>query len=348
MPHIHVIYSGGTIGMTESPQGRQPAGDLLPRLQAAAGQRLDRLADQGITWELTPLAPLIDSAEASPTTWRALAHAVLRASVSADGVVLLHGTDTLAPSGAALSFALRGLGKPVVLTGAQNPLGDAQGHAADNVLLALQAAAEPPLRNEVVLAFGGQLLRANRCLKWSTRAAEAFISPNWPALGGAQADGDLRLNPAALLPPNAVAPTPTGLPMVPERLPSIGLLRLHPGIDIARWQAWLAVRPLDGLVLHTYGSGNAPVTSTALVALVERCVAQGTVVVNVTQCPHGSVDLHAYASASPLSAVGVIGAADMTADCALAKLDWLFGCLPPEARAAQFVTALCGEATLAP
>lgn len=260
----------------------------------------------------------------------------------ADGIVLLHGTDTLSACGSALSFALHGLAKPVVLTGAQHPLGDPAGHAADNVLLALRAAAQPALQ-EVAIAFGGQVMRANRSLKWSSAAPDAFMSPNWPLLGEVATDGALRIHAAALLAPGGQVPAVTA---VSTALPSIGILRVHPGLEVERIEAWLAVRPLDGLVLHTYGSGNAPVTGTPLVRVLARCIDSGAVVVNVSQCPHGRVEPRGYASASPLADAGVIGAADMTADCAFAKLDWLCGHLAdPAMRADQFATALCGEAS---
>jgi L-asparaginase len=345
MPRVQVLYAGGTIGMADSPAGRKPADGLLPRLRAAGGERLEALAAAGISWELETLDPLIDSAEASPQTWRELAQAVRAAAARADGIVVLHGTDTLAASGAALSFALRGLARPVVLTGAQHPLGDPGGDAVGNVLLAIRAAADVQLR-EVAIAFGGRLLRANRGMKWSTEAHDGFVSPNWPLLGEADAAGRLRLRPDALLDPDGTGAVALETVPMPAARPSIGVLRMHPGLEVDRFAAWLAVRPLGGLVLHTYGSGNAPVASTPLVRVVERCIADGTLVVNVTQCPHGRVHPGGYATATPLAAAGVVGAADMTLDCALAKLDWLCAHIADAAtRARHFSTALCGEAS---
>jgi L-asparaginase len=328
MKRLHLLYAGGTIGMQASAQGLAPGADLLERLQALPGtplQALARALDVQISGQ--NLVPPIDSAEADPAVWRSLAVEVLAHADQADAFVLLHGTDTLAYSGAALSFRLQGLGKPVVLSGSQRPLGSADSDAWPNVQLALQAAAGAS-QAEVMIAFGGQVLRANRATKLSAQALEAFGSPNWPALALRDATGALRWNPQALRQPvpglaaapaaQADAATQEGRPW-----PTLAVLHLHPGAPIDRWRAFLAAAPLDGLVLRSYGSGNAPVASTPIVQLLQEARARGCLVVNLSACPHGQVDVGAYACSGPVADAGALSGSDMTLECVLAKLDWV-------------------------
>jgi L-asparaginase len=334
--------------MQASAQGLRPGTGLGERLAAVGARALAVLHDEAVAWDLEAIEPPIDSAEASPFTWALLASRVRAAAAAADAVLVLHGTDTLAFSAAALSFHLLGLGKPVVLTGSQRPLEAPGSDALDNVLLALRAAAAGRL-HEVAVVFGGQVLRGNRCSKRSAQDVRAFESPNCPALATLRSDGLMAWNSAALarLPvETAATEAMSGGPTASGKAPSIGVLRVHPGLDVARWRAWAATGPLDALVLQTYGSGNAPLTSTPLLAWLAELRAAGTLLVATTQCPHGSVELRTYASGAPLHEAGVVGLADMTLECAVAKLDWLLRQgLAPERSAAWMVRDLCGEVT---
>jgi L-asparaginase len=346
MTHVHVLYAGGTIGMLASAQGLSPGGELGERLATVGGSALAALREEGIAWTVETVEPPIDSAEASPHTWALLEAKVRAAAERADAVVVLHGTDTLAFSASALSFRLLGLGKAVVLTGSQRPLEAPGSDALDNVLLALRAAAAGRLR-EVAVAFGGQVLRGNRCIKRSAQDARAFETPNCPALTRCGADGQLVWDAEALerIPPS----TPVeAAPQEGKGDPSIGVLHLHPGVDVARWRAWSAAGRLDALVLQAYGSGNAPLASTPLLAWLSTLHASGTLLVATTQCAHGAVALGTYASGSPLRDVGVIGLADMTLECAVTKLDWVLRRGMPVARSEAWMQRdFCGEIMVA-
>jgi L-asparaginase len=347
MTHVHVLYAGGTIGMQASAQGLRPGTDLGKRLTAIGGSALAALGrEEGVDWTVEAIEPPIDSAEAAPLTWALLEAKVRTAAQQADAVVVLHGTDTLAFSASALSFRLLGLGKPVVLTGSQRPLEAPGSDALDNVLLGLRAAAAGRLR-EVAVAFGGQVLRANRCIKRSAQDARAFESPNCPVLASVGGEGQPVWNDQALalLPrPDALEPPVDGHP----REPSISVIRVHPGLDVDRWRAWSAAGRLDALVIQAYGSGNAPLTSTPLLAWFSTLHSTGTLLVATTQCAHGAVDLSTYASGSPLREVGMVGLADMTTECAITKLDWVLRRGMPVARSEAWMQRdFCGEITVA-
>jgi L-asparaginase/Glu-tRNA(Gln) amidotransferase subunit D len=350
MKRLHLLYAGGTIGMVPSAQGLAPGTDLLERLQALPGAPLQTLARAlDVQVACQSLVPPIDSAEADPGVWRSLAGEVLAQADEADAFVLLHGTDTLAYSGAALSFRLQGLGKPVVLSGSQRPLGSADSDAWPNVQLALQAAAGAP-QAEVMIAFGGRVLRANRATKVAAQALAAFVSPNWPALALGDEAGTLRWHPAALhMPGSMQAHAPqlvaSAAGSAKRAWPALAVLHLHPGAPIEHWRAVVAAAPLDGLVLRSYGSGNAPVASTPIVRLLEEARARGCLVVNLSACLHGQVDVGAYVCSGPLADAGALSGQDMTLECTLAKLDWVCSRFEGEsARRAAFQHVWQGEA----
>lgn len=316
-----ILYAGGTIGMCPSAEGLVPDNAFVERLQTQAAGPLARLAEElGAEFRFEALTPLIDSAEAQPATWLALAAAVQAQARHADAVVLLHGTDTLAYTSSALSFHLLGLGIPVVVSGSQRPFGVPGSDAWGNLALALRAA-RGAQAHEVLVAFATGVYRANRCTKVSAQAMQAFDSPNAAVLAHVACSGELAwADPGVrqvVLAPLQAATAPSGV-----RSPQLGVLQLHPGLDISRWRAWLHHDPLDALVLRTYGSGNAPVASTPLLELLTEARASGTLVVNLSACLHGTVD-STYATAGPLVQAGVLPGRDLTLECAVAKLDWI-------------------------
>jgi L-asparaginase/Glu-tRNA(Gln) amidotransferase subunit D len=312
MFRIAILYAGGTIGMRLSTQGLVPDSGFVGRLQAQAAEPLARLAETlGAEFRFEALSPLIDSAEAQPATWLALAAAVRAQARQADAVVLLHGTDTLSYTASALSFHLLGLGLPVVVSGAQRPFGVPESDAWGNLALALRAA-RGAQAHEVLVAFAAGVYRANRCTKVSAQALQAFDSPNAPSLARMDGSGELQwAEPAAREVTFAPLQEPTAAADVAPS-PQLGVLPLHPGLDISRWRAWL----------HHYGSGNAPVTSTSLLDLLIEARACGTLVVNLSACLHGTVD-STYATAGPLVQAGVLPGRNLTLECAVAKLDWV-------------------------
>ncbi len=301
-----VINTGGTIGMVASGQGYVPSPDFRGRLQRHLGQ-------PGL--EVIELARLIDSANLSPSDWAGIARVLVNHWDDYDGFVVLHGTDTMAYTAAALSYMLRGCNKPVILTGAQIPLDQQRSDALDNVTTALAMAAMPQLR-EVCICFRNRLFRGNRARKTSTNGLDAFESPNAPWLG--EAGIDIRLREELLLPsghPNFL------IPEFDNR--AVAALTLYPGIPAALARATLELPGLRGLVLHSYGAGNAPDTNPGLVQALEFGVNQGVTILNITQCLHGPVSQSTYATGAALDRVGVIPGSDLTPEAAFAKLHYL-------------------------
>ncbi len=224
---------------------------------------------------------------------------------------MLHGTDTMAYTASALAFLLRGLGKPVVVTGSQIPLGVLRSDGRQNLLTAVLVAARDDVR-EVCLVFGSHILRGCRTVKSSASGFEAFTSPNLPPVG--MAGVEIIVDPARL---RTVEPSAIGLPMALDA--PVGLLRLYPGMPASLLRAAMAA-PIRGLVLEAYGAGTMPDGDPAFLSALAEGAERGVVVVVVSQCVDGRVDLGAYQTSAPLVAAGAVGGLDMTTEAAYAKL----------------------------
>lgn len=263
--------------------------------------------------ELVEREPLLDSANMRPADWERIATDIAGRHDDVDAFVVLHGTDTMAYTASALSFMLDGLARPVILTGSQIPLVEPRNDARDNLITSLLLATHETLA-EVAIYLSGALLRGNRATKVSSEGFDAFASPNYPPLGrvGVHVEIDERL-----LRPPAVGP----LRVTPLRDVEVVALRLFPGIGATTLEKILA-GPVGGVVLETYGAGNAPDDPGLYEALAEAH-AKGTVIVNCTQCLRGTVAMGSYATGSRLAEAGVVGGGDMTAEAALAKLVYL-------------------------
>ena len=335
MARVAILHTGGTIGMRRSDHGYTPEAGYLETLLEGMPE-LHEVAD----FELIEHDPLLDSASVRPRDWLAIAREIASHGHEFDGFVILHGTDTMAYTASSLAFMLRGLRKPVVLTGSQIPLCEVRTDARENLLTALMiAAAEEPVQ-EVSLYFGGRLLRGCRAVKVSATGFDAFDSPNFPPL--AHAGIDITVD--RLVVDHAALPSKP-VPLPPHLDASVGALRLFPGLpaDLLR----NALRePLQGLVLEAYGAGNAPGGDPELLRVIADATARGVVIVDCTQCLRGTVDLNAYATGSALLHAGVIGGADMTVEAALAKLVYLLSTMrAPEHARDLMGQSLCGELT---
>lgn len=310
MGRVLVLHAGGTIGMVASPTGYRPAEGFPVRLReqllAHGGQRLP-------DFEVAELTP-IDSAELRPGDWALMARALAQRWAEFDGFVVLHGTDTMAWSASALSFVLRGANKPVIFTGSQIPMSEPRSDGLANLEAALQLATTPGLA-EVGLCFGRYLLRGNRARKLATARFDAFDSPN--ALPLAEFGIDITVHHHRLLTPPAPSP-PFVVPDFDDE--AVAVLTLYPGVSGGAVDALLANPRVRGLVLHSYGAGNVPANHQGFMAALARAAARGVVLVNVTQCLHGSVQQGAYATGSALGALGAVPAGDMTLEAAFAKL----------------------------
>ncbi len=340
--HVVVLHTGGTLGMV-----RDDDGAYAPRAGAlaAALARLPELDDPRLpSVRLEEFDELLDSSDVRPADWQLIADRVAAAFAGdadaqppADGVVVLHGTDTMAYSASALAFLLDGLPGPVVLTGSQLPLVEVRTDGRENLVTSLLLAATPGWA-EVAVYLGGGLLRGCRSTKVSTQGFDAFASPNLPPLAEVGVDVDWRRD---LLRAPAAGPLRVG------RLADVGVvaLRLFPGITADTLRNVLR-DPVRGLVLETYGSGNAPSRDADLLGVLREAVERGVVVVNVTQCLRGGVQMGAYAAGRALAEAGVVSGGDLTAEAALAKLLVLLSRGdPPRAVADAMARDLAGELT---
>ncbi|UJR82126.1 type I asparaginase [Sandaracinus amylolyticus] len=321
---VLVLHTGGTIGMREGPRGFAPVPGALEEEVARRPMLCDpseprfttaRFEDgTRIRYDVVDYDPLLDSANLELSHWARFAADIGARYDDYDGFVVLHGTDTMAYTASALSFLLEGLAKPVVLTGSQIPLSRVRSDGMDNLLTALWIAARSRLP-EVMLAFHHKVFRGNRATKVDATELDAFASPNLPPL--AEAGIALRVRRELALP----MPT-TPFRVDPSLSPHVAALRLYPGITESILENFLRP-PLEGLVLETYGTGNAP-ERRALLDVIEAATRRGVIVLNVTQCLHGTVSA-SYQAGRALADAGVLPGGDLTPEAALTKLCWLLG-----------------------
>ncbi|MFC6632186.1 type I asparaginase [Microbulbifer taiwanensis] len=330
-----ILYTGGTLGMRRSASGYVPDADLEILLE----KLLAGVAGQLPEYDFHALEQLLDSANMQPADWYRIAACIRDKGDRYDGFIVLHGTDTMAYTASALSFALQGLNKPVLVTGSQIPLREMRSDAHNNLIAALLLSADETLA-EVCLYFNGKLLRGNRATKVSSGSLDAFASPNYPLLGevGIQVDIDR----GALLP--AMTRRDIQIPEFADG--GVVLLKLFPGITPYFLKKILECRP-RGLVMETYGTGNAPTEDKTFTGLLQKACGRGTICVAVSQCLENRVDLGKYAAGSALLDAGVIGGLDMTTEAAYTKLNHLLAMGLPEKQVRELMqNSLCGECTL--
>lgn len=318
--HIGLIYAGGTIGMRKTGRGYAPLtafGGMLAALLHDDSGAIPR-------YTLHEYAMPIDSTNATPADWQRIGRDIAARYQDYDGFVVLHGTDTMAYTAAALSFMLQGLRKPVILTGSQIPLGEVRSDALQNIVTSLQLAAYGTL-NEVALYFNQRLLRGNRATKISAQRFQAFDSPNYPWL--AEAGIGIQINRAALL----AAASGENFELPEYASGRILSFRATPGMPLQAVQALLDLQP-QALILECYGAGNLPDNDPALLDMLARANDAGIVLLACSQTLHGEVALGAYATGSGLARAGVIGCGDMTFEAIYTKLHHLFAlALAPDA-----------------
>ena len=311
--HICIIHTGGTIGMVKSSHGYQPKEKYLETV-------LDTISDlkspEMPKISFYEMSPLLDSSDMAVDDWNRIGEEIAKRYDMYDGFVVLHGTDTMAYTAAALSFMLEGLNKPVILTGSQIPLCEIRSDGQDNLVTSLLIASSGKI-NEVCLYFGGRLLRGNRATKMSADGLLAFDSPNCPRI--AEAGISIRYLPYN--PPK----TDTGcaFSLCKLRNVPIGVLKIFPGISFPIFDT-LMTEKLKGIVLETFGAGNIPGEGHSLLPIIERAFKAGSVVTVCSQCPQGTVTLGAYATSSALTEAGAVSGYDMTTEAAVAKLYYLF------------------------
>lgn len=287
--------------------------------------------------------PLIDSSDIGPESWKQMAQMVYDHYDAYDGFVILHGTDTMSYSASALSFMLENLGKPVVFTGSQLPVGVLRSDAKENLLTAIEIAAAKDeegnaLVPEVTIYFEDRLFRANRTTKRNAEHFSAFNSYNYPALAKAGVHITYQ--------PHLVHYSDPNEPLVlhTEFDTNVAVLKLFPGIQPSVVRALLRTRGLKGVVLETFGAGNAP-SDRWLYKELKAAVDKGIIVVNKTQCNTGSVEMGLYAVSLNLMKAGVLSGYDITTEALLTKMMMLLGEMPERAKE-LIVKDLCGEVTI--
>ncbi len=315
-----VLYTGGTIGMQQSAAGLMPASGFEARLRAQQALEAGPLP----SWTFRELQPLLDSANMQPTHWLQMASAVRDAVAQGDcdAVLLLHGTDTLAYSAAALSFLLLDLEIPVLLTGAMLPVGSPGSDAWPNLFGAMRALQAGQVQG-VQLFFNGVLLHGARVSKLRSDAFDAFAEA--PRKRQAEASKD---RPSALL---------------PQRPAEVAILPLYPGVGAAQVQA-LVASGAQALLLECYGSGTGPVNDVDFIQALRTAHRQGVVLAAISQCPGGHIDFDVYATGSGLRDAGLVSGGGMTREAALGKLFALLAAGLDHAEVEHwFCRDLCGE-----
>ena len=317
---VLLIYTGGTIGMKADPAD----GTLKPFDFSGILEEVPELRKFAMKIDAYAFNPIIDSSDVEPSLWQALARLILERYDDYDGFVILHGTDTMAYSASALSFMLENLGKPVIFTGSQLPIGSPRTDGKENLISAVEIATAKdshghPMVPEVCICFNSQLLRGNRSVKVNATGFDAFKSPNYPLL--ASAGISIKYNNSFI---HYGGERRKGLTIHTQLDTRVSVLKLHPGITEQAVRDILLGDGSRAVILETYGSGNAPCRPWFL-ALVREAASRGKILLNVTQCQSGDVDMDIYATGRSLKDAGVICGHDITTESALGKLFHLMG-----------------------
>lgn len=314
---VLIIYTGGTLGMVHDADGALRPFDFSSILDHVPSLRQLELNLTVIAFE----AP-IDSSDVSPSDWIEIGRLIHAEYDNFDGFVVLHGTDTMAYSASALSFMLEHLSKPVIFTGAQLPISSLRSDARENLLTSIEIAASKEggkaVVPEVCIFFDYKLFRGNRSKKVESLYFDAFESENHPAL--AESGVVINYNRPAILQDGKYG----GLVLHDRFDENVAILKLYPGITQSYVKSVLSAEGLRGVILETFGAGNAPTTAW-FIEQIREAIEKGITVVNISQCPGGRVMQGRYETSKRLKEIGVVGGMDMTLEAAITKLMIVLG-----------------------
>ena len=337
-PKVLILYTGGTIGMIKD----RETGELANVDFNLISEHVPEIKRLNIDIESKSFEEPIDSSEIGIKHWKVIAKTIFENYHKYDGFVILHGSDTMAYTASALSFIFDGLHKPVILTGSQLPIGIIRTDGKENLITALEIAAEKdehglPLVQEVAVYFDYKLFRGNRCTKDSADNFEAFRSPNYQELASAGVNLTYFRNRFYHSPKKDF----TIQTNINER---VALIKLFPGMNFEAFEGMLDKSRIDGLVIETFGAGNSP-SITSFFNSIERFIQSGGVVLNITQCNSGTVEQGKYQTSSAFNKMGVLSGRDLTTEAAVTKMMVCLANNDIEASKSLLVSNLRGELT---
>ncbi len=314
-----LIYTGGTIGMKQDPVDHT----LKPFDFSQILEEVPELSKFAYRIDSYTFDPPIDSSDVEPGLWQRLVEIIRDRYDLYDGFVILHGTDTMAYSASALSFMLENLTKPVIFTGSQLPIGMPRTDGKENLISSVEIAATKDCDGnamvpEVCIYFDNMLMRGNRTTKVNSDNFRAFKSENCPVL--AEAGINIRYNTMVIRRPGAGAELKAHTALDTR----VSILKMHPGITPQVVRNVLCGPETRAVILETYGSGNAPCKGW-FIDMVKEAAESGKILLNVTQCAKGRVDMDIYSNGKRLKELGVQSGYDSTTESALAKLFFLMG-----------------------